>query len=252
MSDRQLLTVQHVLDLQEPPWLVDRVLPTCALAVLWGPTNIGKSFVALDLACSVVAGRHWLRQPIGESGPVVYVAAEGVYGFKRRVEGWLYARDMAPESLADLYFTNWAVQLHEGVEAFLKLVRPVAPKLIIFDTLAACSLGIDEDSTEGMGPVMKSMYRLRKELQATVLTVHHTGWSGEHERGSSSLRGNVDLSIEVVGEKGWNNPQAPKRTKRFLDCIKQRDAARFDSIPFRLEDFSWAARGHIYTTKVLE
>jgi RecA-family ATPase len=251
MSNRRLLSVDDVLDLHEPPWLVDRVLPAQSVSMVWGPPNIGKSFLTLDLACSIAAGGHWLQQRVDTPGSVIYVAAEGAYSFKRRLDGWM--RDRGVDTLDDrLHFLNGAVQLHEGIDAFMRLIRPHDPALVIFDTLAACSLGNDEDKVGERGPVLANLLKLRKELETAVLVVHHTGWNDDHERGSSSVRGIMDTSIELRGEKNWNDPNAqPEKVRRYLTCSKQRDAMKFQDITFRLEDFCWATRDRVYSTKVV-
>jgi RecA-family ATPase len=251
VSERKLLSVEDVLELHEPPWLVDRILPANALAMVWGPPNIGKSFLTLDLACSMAAGGHWLQHNIPEAQSVVYVAAEGAYSFKRRIGGWLRDRGCSVDDFEGrLQFLNGAVQLHEGVESFMRLIRPSEPKLIIFDTLAACSLGNDEDGVGERGPVMENLLKLRKQLKATVLVVHHTGWTEDHERGSSSMRGIMDTSLQISGEEDWK--ERPEKMRRYLTCSKQRDAAKFyPEIAFTLEDFCWMGRDTVYSTKVV-
>ena len=50
---------------------------TLGVTLLYGPTGSGKSFVALDYAFQ-----------IAQTGPVVYVAAEGAAGYAARVLAW--------------------------------------------------------------------------------------------------------------------------------------------------------------------
>lgn len=251
MSERQLLSVEDVLNLHEPPWLVDRILPARAVSMVWGPPNIGKSFLTLDLAASVAVGGQWLQQQVTAPEPVIYVAAEGAYSFKRRLDGWIRARGVDLDHFEErLWFLNGSVQLHDGVESFIRLVRSHEPRLVIFDTLAACSLGNDEDNVGERGAVMSNILKLRKSLDATILLVHHTGWNTEHERGSSALRGIMDTSLEIQGSDGWDDPNKDIN-RRWLVCSKQRDAMKFKDITFRLEDMLWMGREHVLQTKVV-
>lgn len=56
------------------------------LSMLVGPAGSGKTFVAVDLACSVVFGLPWLGWQV-PSGSAVYITNEsGVY--RQRVEAW--------------------------------------------------------------------------------------------------------------------------------------------------------------------
>jgi hypothetical protein len=65
--------------------LVRGLLAPNSLAMIFGPSNVGKSFAALDLATSVAAGTPWRGLDV-EGGCVVYVGAEGAHGLRRRVE----------------------------------------------------------------------------------------------------------------------------------------------------------------------
>lgn len=238
--ERRLLGAGDVLDLHDPYWLADYIIPERSLSMLWGPPNIGKSFVTLDLACSIAVGNDWLGRSV-EPGPVVYVAGEGVSSFKRRLGAWLRFNSLDTEDLANLHFINWSIQLHEGVDTFLRLTRPVDPVLVIVDTLAASALGVDEDSVEGIGPVIKSLLKIRKELEAAVMVVHHTGWDRKHERGSSALRGAMDTSIEMDGQTGWETNRG--RLGRVLLCHKQRDAEKFNDVDLVLREVRWDVPG---------
>jgi hypothetical protein len=53
----RLLTADELDGLPDPRWLVDGILPERAIAVLYGQPGIGKSFLALDWAFSIAAGR---------------------------------------------------------------------------------------------------------------------------------------------------------------------------------------------------
>lgn len=208
--------------------------------MLWGPPYIGKSFVTLALACSVATGTAWLERET-EPGRVVYIAAEGVVSFRRRIKAWTLANNFEVSDLDDqLKFVSWPMQLHKGVDNLLKLARPIEPSLIVVDTLAASSVGVVENTGEGVGPVIESILKIRKELGASVMVVHHTGWNEEHERGSSHLRGMVDTSIQMQAPKEWKKTRNRKRT---LHCEKQRDAEEFHDIDFELIGVEWLESG---------
>ena len=60
-----------------------------------------------------------------------------------------------------------------------------------------------------------------------------------HLRGSSALRGTMDVSIEMDGAKGWEDNN--RQLSRSLFCRKQRDGERFNEIEFRLKEVTWKA-----------
>jgi hypothetical protein len=222
--------------------LVRYLIPAQSFGMIWGPPNIGKSFVTLDLACSLAAGGHWFGHDVLKPINVVYVSGEGIYGFRKRLRGWLEARGVEADDLSRLQFREKPVQLRDGIQTFMRELEDAQPKLVIFDTLASCNLGGDEDSTEGMGPVIEACLDMRKQLQAAILLVHHTGWEDppKHERGSSALRGAVDMSFEIKGEKGWMHNK--QKTSRTLICHKQRNGEKFDPIEFRMKKIAWTVQ----------
>lgn len=238
--ERRLLSTTEVHALRDPSWLADFIIPEESVSVVWGPSNIGKSFVTFALACSVATGTAWLERDT-EPGRVVYIAAEGVTSFRRRITAWGSVHSFEPDDLQNLKFVSWPVQLNQGVDTLLKVTRPFKPSLIIIDTLAASAAGVVETTSEGMGPILQSMLKLRKELGASVMAVHHSGWDGAHERGFSGLRGMVDTSIEIAGEKGWELD--PLKMKRSLVCHKQRDAEKFRELKFELLEIEWLENG---------
>ena len=56
---------------------------------LYGPSGVGKSFVALDYALCTATGRSYLGRYESLLGPVLYIAGEGVSGLRNRVKAWL-------------------------------------------------------------------------------------------------------------------------------------------------------------------
>jgi RecA-family ATPase len=87
LSRFRLLTRAELYNLPEPSWLIDGLLPTNALAVLYGLHASGKTFVALSMALSIAAGHQWCGKAT-KSGSVLYVAAEGLRGLIFRMQAY--------------------------------------------------------------------------------------------------------------------------------------------------------------------
>src|SRR5947209_1753744 len=60
----RLLTVDDLLELPEPQWLVNGILHEQSLGVLYGQPGTFKSFVALGLAFSVATGTAWQKRSV--------------------------------------------------------------------------------------------------------------------------------------------------------------------------------------------
>lgn len=216
-----------------PPlnFFVDGVFPEDSLLCIYGPPGCGKSFLSLDLSCCVATGTNWLGRKVTQ-GSVMYVAAEGGRGYRKRVMAWKAAKLLTGTSIAVSFILEPA-NLHgtEDVEHILRAAdtMPEPPSLIVFDTLHRSMTGGDENSAQDIGLLMDRAARLRRELPASVLFIHHTRKDGDTERGSISIRGSVDTHAEVrESEDGW----------RELVCVKQKDFDEFAPLKFDLRAYS--------------
>ncbi|WP_273380952.1 AAA family ATPase [Symbiobacterium thermophilum] len=193
-------------DLQRLPpltWLIDQHLPAGGLAVLYGPSGGGKSFVALDMGMSVATGTPWAGFAT-KSGPVVYVSAEGAAGLQQRVNAWTRARGV--KTVEMLRFCLQPIQLMDEMATrdFIQELEklPSRPSLVIFDTLARCLVGGDENSSRDVGLFVHGVDQVRATTGAAVMIVHHTGKKGNSERGSSALRAAADAMLSLQVENG--------------------------------------------------
>jgi AAA domain len=149
-SDRPLLVdVRELLDHPvDPRWLVDGIIETPGVGAVVGATACGKSFITIDLACCVAAGRPWVDRAT-EKGGVVYIAGEGKNGLVRRVHAWQKTHGIViPKST--LFLNGHSFELTpDGRRALVQAAvrEGVRPTLIVLDTLARTfPIGEDENS----------------------------------------------------------------------------------------------------------
>jgi hypothetical protein len=221
----RLLTPEQAWARKEPEWLVDHVLPTNALSLLYGDEQTYKSFLALDLACCVGTGQPWHGHDVVHPGRVVYVTAEGEDCFGKRLKGWA---DDHGVTLADTQVHQFPdpvdLSQSEEMQALLDdlaVLPPADPvRLVIFDTLAGC-LGAgegDESLNRDIGRVTHQLNVLRKATGANCLVIHHEGHKRGRPRGGSSLKGNWPVRLHVTAKEYactvTNQKQANSR--RFL------------------------------------
>jgi RecA-family ATPase len=222
----KLLSADELKQIPPPQWLLPDLIVANGFAVLYGPPGVGKSFLALDFALSIATGCEGVVEA-RYIGPVVYVAAEGQGGLRKRIEAWEKACNCKAENI---YFLPEPVNLIEEAEtkALISAIGglPAPPRLIVLDTMARCLSGADENSSKDVGAFVGMTDTLRHTFNCAVLVVHHgTKSNAQTERGSSALRGAVDtmlfLSADVYG--------------LVLSCEKQKDAAPFESFTLNLE-----------------
>lgn len=155
------------------------------LNVVFGASGAFKSFYTLNAALT-----------IAQSLPVVYVAAEGVGGLYRRIQAWCAHNDLQPGNLS---FICEEVNLlsSENVTSLISLTKPLKPALIVFDTLARCIPGGDENSAKDMGMAVRNSAIIQRQVQTAITWIHHTNRADRGERGSGAIRGAADAMIEL-------------------------------------------------------
>jgi RecA-family ATPase len=65
-------------------YTVKGLLSTSAMSVVYGPSNSGKTFLALDLTFHIAADKPWNGRRVKQAA-VLYLAAEGGRGIVNRI-----------------------------------------------------------------------------------------------------------------------------------------------------------------------
>lgn len=212
-------------------WLITDIIEKPVLGMLFGDPGAGKSFVALDWAASIATGSDWQERKVAKGG-VAYIAGEGFAGIKRRLKAWAKHRDVELKG-APLFVSRRAVdfgnpltvgELHGELDAL-----PERPVLIVIDTLARATPGMDENSAKEVGAFIGACDLLRERYNATVLVVHHSGHGDKgRAKGSIAIKGAVDFEASVTRSPHDNSVVVVKSTK-------MKDGEPFTDIHLRFE-----------------
>jgi len=210
-------------------YLVKGWLDRGAASVVYGESNVGKTFFALDLALHVAAGMDWHgnRVPSGDkwAGPVIYVAGEGGSGINNRIEAMRLANPELMGRIEDngdfcLLSTPIDLCTSEDGEYLAEAILEdfdTNPSLIVVDTLARTFGAGDENTAKDMGAFVKSIDLLREVTKAHVMVIHHSGKdASKGARGSGSLRAAADTEIELTRSEDVVTAEAKKQ--RDMPC----------------------------------
>lgn len=197
----------HWRDMPPPEYVIDGLLEHGGLSSLIGPPGVGKSTVALDLACHIATGRTWQGRRTLKT-KVLYLPGEGLSGAVQRLLAWEDAYDTP---LADnLLLGDSILQLAASTDAWGEMSGFITSQrvgLIIFDTFARMSLGVDENSATDVGKAVVRFDQLRKLTGAGVMAIHHTGKDAtKGARGSTALNGALDSEILVRADWSFAHP----------------------------------------------
>jgi hypothetical protein len=216
--------IRGVLDLDSESWII-------------GAPGGFKSFVALDWTGHVACGLPWRGQPV-QRGRVVYVVAEGSKSIALRVKAW---EETYGHRITDALFLPEPVQVKDGEtdktgrpgrewRVLVEACRRLQPVLIVLDTQARITVGLEENSNTSMGVLVEAVRSLKEATKACVLVVHHTGRNGEDARGASALDGAQDTEIRV------DRPIGPRRLDLTAEIStdKQKDGDESVSWPVQM------------------
>lgn len=184
------------------------------LAFVSGPPGTGKSFLLLDWAARIATGLPWQGRSI-DKGRVLYIAAEGAFGIHSRLVAW--EEDTGTQIPSDaLRIYGDAVQITEPVarQALLDHVAAEDYDLVILDTLARCSVGLDENSPQDMGRFIAAADEVKNAMSnGTVVIVHHSSKAGAGLRGSSVIEGAADTVYTTSRTHGNGLTLSRKKNK---------------------------------------
>lgn len=189
----EMLTPDQLIERPPPTPLIMDWLDLDSLAYLIGKPGSYKSFLALDYAGHVGQGVPWRGHPVHQ-GEVVYLVAEGTTGMGLRVRAWqephgpMKAVRFLPRPV-QASGPEWAV--------LVEACRRIAPVLVVLDTQARVTVGMDENDNTEMGKFIHRAEELRAATGACVLVVHHIGRNGEDARGASALDGAQSTEIKI-------------------------------------------------------
>ena len=212
------------------PYIVKNVLDLGAMSVVYGPSNSGKTFFALDIAYHVAIDHRWRTQRVAGGG-VLYLAAEGGNGIANRIVGLRKTSGVVDVPFALRRAGLDLLHPDADTERVITLARDVserAPlKLIVIDTLSRVMAGGDENGPVDMTAFIKNVDRIRHATGAHIMIVHHTGKDvAKGARGHSSLRAATDTEIEVITDE---------TEMRLAKVTKQRDLQGGEEFAFKLD-----------------
>lgn len=214
--------------------LVEGLIGRCAMSILYGDSNSGKTFFAIDLAAAVCQGGMWMDRHTVR-GLVLYLATEAPRSVITRVQA--YQRHYG-RKVPGLVIVKSPIDLFDGAadaSSVIELIQAleaehgVKCELVIGDTLARLAAGANENSGEDMTTVLRHADRIKRDAKVHVLLIHHSGKDqARGARGWSGLRAAIDTEIEVTADE----------TSRVYaaEITKSRDLpGKGDRIGFKLE-----------------
>ena len=219
--------------LDDPVWLIEDHLELGDMAALVGRRGSGKSFAAIDMACSVAAGTEWAGMST-TARPVVYAAGEGVRGVYERIASWCASRGINPDDLP-LTVIDHGIPLHEStgrsqLRNYLEQAKnhygdPVG--LVVLDTWSRFCAGLDENSASEVNVFLEAIAELQREGPTTFLWVAHPakGTEGREQtiRGSGASEAAMEWVYALIDEEDTHDAASGVRLQFTVACTKSKN-----------------------------
>jgi hypothetical protein len=197
------------LEYRPPEYLIDGLIETETLGLLFGDPGCGKSFLGADIGLSVATGTPFHGRKV-KQGPVFLIAGEGHNGLARRFAAWAKDREVSITG-APLFMSNRPAQFldRDSAREVAEAVHGLAaqhgpPALIEIDTLARNYGPGDENSTSDMSAFIAAIDDLKAQFPGcAVLIIHHSGHSDKQRaRGAIALKAALDFEYRVEKSDG--------------------------------------------------
>jgi hypothetical protein len=173
-------------DLPRAGWIVPGLLPL-GLSTLAGRPKMGKSWLALQIACAVGAGGSVLDRTT-EQGPVLYLALEDS---PRRLQERLRTQQAPPTDVT--FALEWQPLAAGGLHALRTAIERGKVKLVVVDTLNRALGRAGRLDLVGMTLIIGELQNLCQTTGASILTIDH------HKKPINNLANPID---DILGSTG--------------------------------------------------
>lgn len=223
-------------------WLVQDSWVDRTVGFISGRSKSYKTWIALDLALSVLSGQPFLGEhPVGRTGPVLLIQEEDPTAIlQERLRLIAKAKNMLPSATvtsrktAVVEWKEWPLTIMNvqgfslAVDAHLsqvhRLIGQLDPVMVVVDPLINVIGQIDENRATEVVEVLREMKQWRELYGVNVVVVHHwnkapTGEAdrgGQHMYGSFALHAWLESALHV-------EPEILPETTRIDTVIMERE-----------------------------
>jgi hypothetical protein len=199
-SAGECLLVRHISEVEPSngrcKWLVEQLWLESGVGILGGPSKLGKTFFAAELAVAVASNTAAFGCFKPQStGPVLFFGAEDrLCDLRARFDGLLSLRNMEAAKLPIYLIDTPVLRLDDerDVQRLQAAVERYRPRLLVLDPFVRVA-AIDENSAAEVSAVLGSLRNLQRTYDLAVLVVHHARKSPAAHP-AQALRGSSDFA----------------------------------------------------------
>lgn len=224
------------MDLPERGFLLEPVIPTQGIVILYAPRGIGKTFTALSMSLAVAGGLSLYNWQASKPNKVLYVDGEmPAITMQERLKALAFGMAAPEIAMQNLSLITPDMQNRPMPDlatiAGQKMLEPFLEHidLLVLDNISTLCRTGKENESQSWQPMQTWLLDLRRRGIA-VLLVHHAGKSGD-QRGTSAREDIMDTVISLRRPKIYNMAEGA----RFqIHLTKARSITGKDALPFEV------------------
>ena len=187
----------------QPPleYVIDKIITKGSVNLFYGEAGSKKTYALLYASACCSVGKNFLNYKTKKSKVLIVDEESGDKRLLRRLGEILRGSLIDDPSNID-YISLERLKLDNLNDTMdlTDFINQNSYELIVIDALSEVMDG-DENSKKDVQPVFDNLKQIVKHTDATIFLIHHPNKMGGY-RGSSAIKGNVDLMVEVVSQDG--------------------------------------------------
>ena len=199
-------------------YIVDGLIEDETITLFSGKEKIGKTYVLMDMALHMAAGKPWLgyQTMVDSKGGILWLnldmsrstAQRRINEISNGIEkGWNIKNPqlfdnfslMDGQVFRDAGYTD-SIQFFsdsDAVEGLKEYIIKNNIKVCFIDNLIQVEGAAQENSSNDIQKVFNKLKQLRDETHCSFIVIHHTTKDGGRGRGSSDIFGETDLNLQL-------------------------------------------------------
>lgn len=183
-------------------WLIVDVLPLLSLISFFGPSQTYKSFLAIDMACHIAAGKDYWGKNV-KQGTVVYICGEGFEGVVNRIAAWKKRHGIKPGDYFPIEVRRRGTDLAliDQIAILKYELKQIIEKhgniqLVIYDTLRKNFSG--RENPEGIKQLVTNVTTEIQDIAANMLINHTNLTDTNREANSAGFQTDFECRLQAV------------------------------------------------------
>lgn len=220
----------------QPPidWIIEPLFFAGSLSLLVGHGGAKKTRAMISALIRVALGAKWITYNTKQS-TVLFIDEESGETHFARMLGEALRGELGDEKTPVKFISLARFNLMKDDADALILqanIEQTGARLVVIDALADIMPGGDENAVKDVHPVFMRLRKIAVETGAAIIVIHHANRAGDY-RGSSAMKGAVDLMIQVESASGSMIVKFETSKARYTEPIRFAAMIHFD------QDMTW-------------